>query len=131
MNGEGERRYSTRLPISRQVNLDFNEKIYEKCLVENLSLTGMFVQGIFEQEEGDNCLVNLVQEGKYSYLLLKAHAQIARKNDSGVALEFVSMPIESLMLLQMILHCENKAELYSNGVKSLDSLPFKVHDELP
>jgi len=130
MNVDQERRNSSRIQLNRQAKLDFNTKVYEEGLVQDFSLTGMFVQGDFQQNEGDHCVVNLAQKGKYSYLSLEASAQVVRKDDKGVAITFTSMPLESLMLLQMILHCEDGADSLSSGIESLDNLPFQVHDDL-
>lgn len=130
MNFEQERRNSSRIQLNRQAKLDFNAKVYAEGLIQDLSLTGMFVHGDFQQTEGDHCVVNLVQEGKHSYLSLESSAQVVRKDDKGVAIAFTSMPVESLMLLQMILHCEEGAESLGCGIESFDNLPFKVHDDL-
>ena len=130
MNIDQERRNSPRIQPSRQAKLDFNTKVYEEGLIQNFSLTGMFVQGDFQENEGDHCVVNLSQKGKYSCLSLEASAQVVRKDDKGVAITFTSMPLNSLMHLQMILHCEAGADSLSSGIESLDNLPFEVHDGL-
>ena len=130
MNFDQERRNSSRIRLRRQAKLDFNTEVYEECLIQDLSLTGMFVHGDFQQNEGDHCVVNLVQEGQYSTLSLETSAQVVRKDDKGFAIAFTSMPLESLMLLQMILHCEDEAESLGSGIELLDNLPFKVQDDL-
>ena len=130
MNPEQERRNSSRVQLNRLASLDFTTAAYEGCQVQNLSLTGMFVHGDFQQNEGDHCTVNIVQEGKHSYLSMKASTQIVRKDDNGIAIVFTSMPLESLMLLQMILHCEEEEKSFSRGIKSFDNLPFKVQNDL-
>lgn len=129
MSNEHEKRNSKRIQHKRQARLSFDTKVYEDGLIENLSLTGMFVHGIFPQNEGDDCIVNLVQEGKYSSLSLEASAHVVRKEENGVAVEFTSMSLESLMLLQMILACEDWQEPKWRKIESLDNLPFKVHDD--
>lgn len=129
MNLEKERRNSSRIQLGRQAKLDFDTDVYEECLIQDLSLTGMFVHGDFQQNEGDQCVVILIQEGKYSYLSLEASAQVVRKDNKGVAITFTSMPLESLMLLQMILHCEDGEKPIGREIKSFDNLPFKVHDD--
>jgi len=130
MNIEKERRNTSRIQLNRQVRLEFPRKVYQECLIQDLSLTGMFVHGDIQQKEGDRCVVNLVQEGKHSYLSLEASAQVVRKNGKGVAITFTAMPLESVMLLQIILQCENAEGILANGIESLDNLPFKVHDDL-
>ena len=131
MNFEQERRKSSRVQLNRQAKLDFKKEVYEDCLIQDLSLTGMLVHGDFQQNEGDRCVVTLVQEGKYSYLSLEASAQVVRKNNKSVAIEFTSMTLENLMLLQMILHCVDESDSLDRGIKSIDKLPFRVHDDLP
>ena len=130
MNIERERRSSSRIQFNRLAKLDFNTKVHEECVIQNLSLTGMFVHGDLHQNEGDLCVVNLPLAGKYSNLSLEAYAKVIRKEDNGVAFKFTSMPLDSLMLLQMILYCEDGKESLDREIKSLDNIPFKVHDDL-
>lgn len=130
MNYKKERRGSSRIQPSRQAELKFQTEVYENCLIQNLSQTGMFVHGDFHQNVGERCVVNFTQGGTSGSLSLEACAQIERKDDDGVAISFTSMSLESLMLLQMILHCDDGEESYGREIKSFDSLPFKVHDDL-
>ena len=127
---EQERRNSPRsIQYNRHAKLSFKTKVYKESSIQNLSLTGMFVQGVFQQNDGDHCVVNLVQKGKYSCLSLEASAQVVRMEENGVAIEFTSMSLESLMLLQMILSCDDGDESLSREIQSFDNLPFKVHDD--
>jgi len=130
MLSEQEKRSSSRIQLSRQAKLDFTTQSYDKCPIQDLSLTGMFVQGDFLQNDGDDCIVILDQEGKHSFLQLKAAARVIRKDGEGMAIAFTSMPVESLMLLQMILQCEDGAGSSGREVKSFETLPFAVQDDL-
>ena len=91
----------------------------------------MFVHGDFQQHEGDPCAVTFIQEGKYSCLSFEASAHVKRKEDNGVAIEFTSIPLDSLLLLQLILSCKDKEEFSNREIKSIDNLPFKVPAYFP
>ena len=128
---EQERRYSPRIQFKRHAKLSFDSGGSQECCIHNLSLTGMFIDGDFQQNEGDSCAVNFIHKGTYTCLNFDASAHVKRKVDNGVAIEFTSIPLDSLMLLQMILFCKNKEDFLNRGIKSIDNLPFKVPAYFP
>lgn len=99
---QADHRKYTRIHFDRQVKLDFVDGSYYSK-VKNLSLTGMFIIGNFQKHDGKYCLVDLYQTGKTTDLSLRASARVVRKNTKGIALEFVSMPLDSYKFLQSTL----------------------------
>ena len=94
----------TRIPFGRHVKLNFNHDTYYSK-IENLSLTGMFIIGKFQKYDGKDCHIDLYQAEKSIdlNLSLQASAKVVRKNEKGIAIEFISMPHESYMFLKSIL----------------------------
>lgn len=124
------RRKYIRIHFNRHVNLEFISDSYDRCLIKNLSLSGMFIIGNFQQQVGTYCLVNLIQKGISTDLSLRASAKVVRKDDEGVAIEFTSMPFESYLILQITLLSENENNLIIEKLLP-DDCPFEVTDQLP
>jgi len=113
---QDKHRKFTRINIDRQVKLDFIDGSYYSK-VKNLSLTGMFIIGNFQKHEGKYCLIDIYQTGKSTDLSLRASARVVRKNDKGIAIEFVSMPFDSCKFLQ-------------STVPETENYPFQIPDGL-
>ena len=132
MNIEPDKhRKFSRIHFDRLVKLDFSrERYYSK--VKNLSLTGVFITGNFQKYDGKYCLVNLYQTEKSTNLKLslRASAKVVRKNDKGIAIEFVSMSLESYMFLQSTLIDDAEAALVIRQ-ELPENYPFKITNDLP
>lgn len=124
-----ERRESVRFDFDRQVVLDFYTEVYDKCPIQNLSITGIFVAGSFQQKVGDYCVINLAQEGRTTYLTLSASAEVIRHSGEGIVLKFTSMSLESLMFLEMALLYEARKTSLNNDIQLPHNLPFEIFDE--
>ena len=103
MKNEPEtRRKFTRIHFDRQVKLEFiDDSFYSE--VKNLSLTGMFIIGNFQKLESKYCLIDLYQTKKSANFSLRASAKVVRNNDKGIAVQFISMPLDSCKFLQSTL----------------------------
>ena len=120
-----------RIHFDRLVKLDFSQDRYYSQ-IKNLSLTGVFVIGNFQKYDGKYCLVNLYQTEKSANLKLslQASAKVVRKNNKGIAIEFISMSLESYMFLQSTLIDE--AEEYLDIRQEMpENYPFKITNDLP
>lgn len=125
-----ERKF-TRIHSDRHVNLEFVRVCYDSCQITNLSLTGMFAKGPFQDQVGKYCLINLVQPGAPSDSCLQASAKVVRKDDNGLAVEFTSMPYDSYMFLQAILLSEADIDCAALSELPDDNCPFEITDQLP
>lgn len=92
-----------RVKILRQARLEFGGTGYDPCRIRDLSLSGMFVFGRFDQEVGDECTIRYSQTSAASHFHFQAKARVARSGRDGIAIEFISMPFDSYMLLQTTL----------------------------
>jgi len=93
------RRKFHRINIDGQVNLDFIDDVYKDCLIKNLSLTGMFVIGNFQQRYAENCSINIFHKTKSNNINLQASAEVVWGDDEGIAFKFTSMTFDSYMML--------------------------------
>jgi hypothetical protein len=96
-------RLFTRVVFKRTVQLEFGDRVYEECTINDLSLGGMFVVGSFEQKADDTCKIKLLQEGPGSLVDLEVSGTVIRVTDKGVALKFLSMTFDSYLYLQTTL----------------------------
>ena len=125
-----KKRKFTRIFFDRLVDLNFFGDRFNHCLIKDLSLTGMFILHPIEQNIGEYCLVRLTQTSRYSGLSLHALAKVVRKNKQGIAIEFVSMSLDSYIFLQLSLLCEAE-ETLTVGLELPDNCPFEIVEKLP
>lgn len=118
-----------RIDVIQQARLDFNGTEYDLCRIRNLSLTGMYIAGDFNQKVGDVCIIRYSQTSTSSHFYFKAKAKIVRIAEDGVAIEFVSMPLDSYMLLQTTLLYEAVDPL-AIGLELPDDCPFEITIEV-
>ena len=93
------RRKFHRINFEGRVNLNFMNDSYDNCQIKNLSLTGMFVIGNFQQQQTEDCLINFFHKTKNKEINLQASAKSVWNNDEGIAFEFTSMKLDSYMSL--------------------------------
>ncbi|MCI5211288.1 MAG: PilZ domain-containing protein [Candidatus Electrothrix sp. ATG2] len=101
MKNINNRRFS-RVGILWAVHLEFQVNEY-KSFVHNVSLSGLFIEGDFAQANGDLCIINLKQSALYKKNVIRAVASVSRFTENGIALEFLSMKLDSFSFLQTIL----------------------------
>ena len=118
---QDNKRKSTRIHLNRPVNLRFTSDGYDHCHTKDLSLTGMFATGNFQQQVGESCLVNLDQTENSTDFNLHASAKVVRNNNEGLAIKFTSIPFFSFMFLQITLLKESE---YPFNLKQL--LPINI-----
>ena len=128
MINESNKRKFSRIHFDRHVKLDFFVDSFDDCRIKDLSLTGMFVIGVFQQNIGEDCLVNFVQKGASSYLSLLASAKVVRRDEEGIAIEFTSMSFDSYMFLQVSLLYEAEDPLLI-GLELPEECPFEITDQ--
>jgi hypothetical protein len=93
------RRKFHRINSDGRVNLDFINESYDQCQLKNLSLSGMFVMGNFQQQQTEDCLIDLFHKSKSKEINLRASTKVVWKNDEGIAFKFISMKFDSYMAL--------------------------------
>lgn len=101
MEGKNRRRFS-RINIQWAVRLDFGAMEYKR-FVDNVSLGGLYVEGDFQQLMGDVCVISLKPSGLFVEEPVHAVGFITRISERGVAVEFLSMKLDSFFFLQATL----------------------------
>ncbi|WP_339136848.1 MAG: PilZ domain-containing protein [Candidatus Electrothrix sp. GW3-4] len=104
MEEQNRRRFS-RVHLQWAVRLDFGVVEYKR-FVHNVSLSGLYIEGDFRQMLGDVCIISLKQSGLFSGEFVQAVGTIARISEHGVAVEFLSMKLDSFFFLQATLFCK-------------------------
>ena len=132
---ERDRRRFSRINMQWAARLDFGVAEYKR-FVDNVSLSGLFIEGEFAQLIGDICVISLKQSFLFEDDAVQAVGYIARITDHGVAIEFFSMKLDSFFFLQAALY--SKAvdptmlgkEFLSNNIFELekDLVVFRTSD---
>ncbi|MCI5221135.1 MAG: hypothetical protein D3924_00270 [Candidatus Electrothrix sp. AR4] len=127
MENKNRRRF-TRIYFQWAVHLDFGLIEYKRY-VANVSLSGFYVDGSFDQSIGDLCIIQLKQSGLYTNVVIRAVGSISRSTDNGIALEFHSMKLDSFFFLQASLLCKavNPSIL---GNEFLDNEIFNIDGDI-
>ncbi|MCI5221459.1 MAG: PilZ domain-containing protein [Candidatus Electrothrix sp. AR4] len=121
-------RQFTRVNFQRNVQLDFGGKKYSKQIINDLSLSGMYVKGEFDQKTGDTCTIELSKPEDDSGVELRACCSVVRVNDKGMALEFISMRHDSFLFLQTTLLYEADDPLLL-GTEFVKNVTFTVESD--
>ena len=68
--------------------------------VEDVSCSGLYVEGDFAQSNGDVCVIELKDPTADECSVITAVCSVCRISTDGIALKFVSMKCDNLFLLQ-------------------------------
>ncbi|WP_446008153.1 PilZ domain-containing protein [Candidatus Electrothrix sp.] len=98
MINDNQRKFS-RIKVQGAVRLDFGSKKYQGGL-DNLSLCGSFVTGVFKQSNGNICKIEFKESASDTKIAARAIGSIVRASNSGVAIEFIAMKPESYNWLE-------------------------------
>jgi hypothetical protein len=122
------RRKFHRIKYDSKANVTFINDDMHYCQIKNLSLTGMFVQGNFQQQHAENCSINIFDKTKSKKINLRASAEVIWENDKGIAFKFTSMTFDSYMLLvsTLINNAEQPAIILHEFPKSC---PYEITND--
>ena len=110
-----QRKYS-RIKIQRPVHLQFSSAQYQGVL-DNISLGGFFVNGVFKQPKSNICKIDLKESNKYLKHSIHAVGVIVRLFNKGIAIVFIGMESECYRRL--------KTELLTHA-----AIPSVLRDEI-
>lgn len=110
---DDERRRSTRVLFQATVTLHFDDADFPDRETSDLSIKGVFVQGITGRSIGDRCAVELHLAGTSSQLLLRMDGEVVRVEKNGIAIKFSEIDLDSFYHLRNIVYynSENPDEL--------------------
>ncbi|CAK8721525.1 hypothetical protein H206_03143 [Candidatus Electrothrix aarhusensis] len=102
MEGENRRRFS-RVNIQWAARLDFGIMEYKR-FVDNVSLSGFHIEGDFKQKTNDLCIIKLTPSGLlHTVEAVRAIGTVSRISETGMAMEFLSMKLDSFFFLETTL----------------------------
>ncbi|MCI5165418.1 MAG: PilZ domain-containing protein [Candidatus Electrothrix sp. GM3_4] len=127
MNGRNQRKFP-RIKIQRDVRIDFSSA---RChgFVDNISLSGSFVEGVFKQLKGDICRIDLKESALYSGPAARAIGSIVRVDDNGIAIQFIAMKLKTYLLLKTELLTKS-GDPSVLGDEIVQRSIFEFHDDL-
>lgn len=121
------RRKFHRIEFDGKVRLDFRGASYDECQGINLSLTSIFIKGVFEQQPYEDCFIKFFREETIGEKGLKAFARVVRKDEEGIALEFVSMTFDTYaFLITNLIHGAEEPLVIREEMPS--RCPFNITD---
>ena len=99
-----ERRKNTRVPFQTIADVTFNDKHYNHCITEDLSVKGISVLGITGHKIDETCDLSLALSGSTSQLRLSMKGKIVRVDADSIALHFTEIDIDSYYHLKNIIY---------------------------
>ena len=99
-----ERRKNTRVVFHTTVNVRFADKAYEKLAIRDLSLRGVYFEGLSGHNQGESCAVELFLTGASSELKLNMAGKVVRQDDQGVGIHFEEIDIDTFFHLKKIVY---------------------------
>ena len=99
-----EKRRTTRVKFHTSVDLKFTDTTYEQCEILDLSVKGVFVLGITDRRQDQECEVTLQLSGASSELKLEMKAKVVRVTEDGIGLYFHEVDLDSFSHLKYIVY---------------------------
>ena len=103
MTGE-ERRKNTRVLFHATASARFADKVYEELAIRDLSLRGVYLEGITGHGQGDKCEVELALTGVSSELKLSMKGSVVRQDETGAGIHFEEIDIDTFFHLKNIVY---------------------------
>jgi hypothetical protein len=121
-----ERRRDARVTFRTFAKLSYPEgRVFKDCETRDVSVSGVFVEGVSGVALGEKCDVEFHLTGRTSSLVLEMAGETVRVLDDGVALQFFDVDEDSFYHLQNVVYFNYKQ---SGGVGE-DSGPEDVDDK--
>ncbi len=100
-----------RIPLTsfKDIDLLLNNKHYQNIQIKDLSLSGLYIEGLFTDKLGDECELLLKTSEEQPNTYLKLPCKIIRVKTKGIALEFSYPNQDCLVYLETLIlyHAED------------------------
>ena len=104
-----DRRRDVRVTFKATAKLNYSEnRSFAECETKDISVSGVFVEGVTGVVAGEKCEVEFHLCGKTSNLVLEMGGETVRAHDNGVALQFFDIDEDSFYHLQNIVYFNYK-----------------------
>jgi hypothetical protein len=108
---ERERRRDLRVTFRASAVLEFaGGRVFDNCRISDISVGGLFVEGLGGVATGDQCTVNFQLTGRRSTLALAMRAEVIRVRERGAALQFTEVDEDCFCHLQNIVYFNYRQE---------------------
>ena len=121
------RRRFNRIQFNGQVSLSFIHDHFTDCQIKNLSLSGIYIAGNFQEQLSDTCRINFIHSAIPHENDFQALARFVRKDEEGIALEFTEMSFDSYAFLMATLVYGSEEPLVMQEEMPL-KCPFTIRD---
>lgn len=99
-----ERRKNTRVLFHTTASVCFDGEICEQLTIRNLSLKGMYIDGITNHSAGERCEIQLFLSGAGSELKLSMKGEVVRVDTGGMVVHFSELDIDTFFHLKNIIY---------------------------
>ncbi|MEW6289459.1 MAG: PilZ domain-containing protein [Thermodesulfobacteriota bacterium] len=99
-----ERRKNTRVVFQTAATVRFADEVFERLAIKDLSLRGVYLEGIAGRRLGEKCEVAVFLTGASSELKLTMGGKVVRLGDSGVGVHFEEIDIDTFYHLKNIIY---------------------------
>jgi hypothetical protein len=121
-----ERRRDARVTFRTFAKLSYPAgRVFDECETKDVSVSGVFVEGVSGVEQGEKCDVEFHLNGRTSSLVLEMAGETVRVQGDGVALQFFDIDEDSFYHLQNVVYFNYKK---SGGVGEVIAVD-EVDDE--
>jgi len=108
MKRQSKRKYP-RIPYQGRVDLKFEDQHYKACETTNLCLSGLWVKGCLEQEEGGCCEIEFQGAGGViQNRTIRLRGEVVRRDHEGIALLFVDMNLRHYTTLEALIQSQGQ-----------------------
>lgn len=97
-----EAREFSRVPFHIVAGVTSGDTEHKANQVRDISLKGIFLEGVTTLETGTGCTVHLKLEGVEPPIEMALEGEVSRKDESGSGIHFTRIPLESFEHLQQI-----------------------------
>ncbi|MFO7760784.1 MAG: PilZ domain-containing protein [Thermodesulfobacteriota bacterium] len=105
--GETEKRKNKRVEFHTTVTASFDNNLYEKYEIKDLSTGGVFIYDITGQKEGNSCDLTLRLTGTSEDIVVWVKGEVVRVTREGIGINFNEIDIDSLVHLRNIVYYNN------------------------
>jgi len=104
-----ERRRDARVTFRTHARLSYTgERVFDECETKDISVSGVFVEGVAGVQQGEKCDVEFHLTGRTSSLVLEMSGETVRVEGDGVALQFFDVDEDSFYHLQNVVYFNYK-----------------------
>jgi hypothetical protein len=101
-------RNNNRIFISRMVGVTFKNRGSKICPTKDISLSGMFIVGQFNNKVGSLCTISLHEDWANRQFVLNLSGSVTRVEKKGIAVCYTEMDLNTFYLLQTLLLYESR-----------------------